>query len=139
MDSRFFPRKILPGCRADCYLPRRLSGPLPLAANRPIRNLSISGLSLIGLDRLPLRTVIEMQITGPRPVPTFQLRGIIRWVDQKANRRGLKLTLTGVEFCPMDPETGKQLEALLDWKHSEAPADRRYLVSSSSTRRMSVF
>ena len=138
MDSRFFPRKILPGCRADCYLPRRLVGPLPLAANRPIRNLSVAGLSLIGLDRLPLRTVIQMQITGPKPVPTFQLRGIVRWVDQKANKRGLKLTLTGVEFCPMDAATAKQLEALLDWKRTEAAPDRRDLVSSSS-RRLSVF
>lgn len=130
MESRLFPRRVLPGCRADCFLPRRFRLPVPVVANRPIRNLSLAGISLIGLKPLPRGTVILLQIMGPRELPSFQVQGVVRWVDQRKNSKGRTITLTGIEFNPVDDKIRSHLDLLMEWKRRGVVDDARESVAS---------
>lgn len=134
MESRLYPRKFMPGCRADCYLPRRFFSPLPIASNRPIRNLSLAGISLLGLKELPRGTVLRLTIMGPGTLPSFEVQGTVRWADRVRNERGGKLTITGIEFSGVDEKIQEYIQLMLDWKNSDAAEEQRLAAMGSGRR-----
>lgn len=143
-ERRRYPRRLIAGCRAELFRLRWILGPLPVASQAPVRNLSETGAMLISQCFIRRGKRVEILILGERRVVSFRVKGRVRWIDEDRTRLGTKYFLIGVEFDPIPTVARKHLVRLMSEpkartsRRTSPPGSARWNPPRPSSRRQPV-
>ncbi|MDD5449251.1 MAG: PilZ domain-containing protein [Candidatus Omnitrophica bacterium] len=98
---------------AVAYTPRKTAGKPARQYTGKVLNLSGAGLFIYGPNILPVRTQLEMEISIPKEMAPFEMKGMVIWIVEK-KLQSYCYPGMGVQFVDVDSQKQKELLEFID-------------------------